>query len=75
MKVKGFSSEDKAIIKNAFVEKGWSLYRICQEHPSRNWNRVSVHKLLKWFEQAGSWIEGQELAGQLQSLQKKMKNL
>ena len=25
MKVKGFSSEDKAIIKNAFVEKGWSF--------------------------------------------------
>ena len=49
-----FSSEDKAIIKNDFVEKGWSSYRICQEHPSKNWNRVSVHRLLKRFEKDGS---------------------
>ena len=49
-----FSSEDKAIIKNDFVEKGWSSYRICQEHPSKNWNRVSVHRLLKRFEKDAS---------------------
>ena len=49
-----FSSEDKAIIKNDFVEKGWSSDRICQEHPSKNWNIVSVHRLLKRFEKDGS---------------------
>ena len=49
-----FSSEDKAIIKNDFVEKGWSLYRICQENPSKIWNRVSVHRLLKRFEKDSS---------------------
>ena len=36
------------------MEKGWSSYRICQEHPSKNWNRVSVHRLLKRFEKDGS---------------------
>ena len=54
MKVLVFSSEDKAIIKNDFVEKGWSSYRICQEHPSKNWNRVSAHRLLKRFEKGAS---------------------
>ena len=49
-----FSSEDKAIIKNDFVEKGWSSYRICQERPSKNWNRVYVNRLLKRFEKDGS---------------------
>ena len=48
-----FSSEDKAIIKNDFVKKGWSSYRICHEHPSKNWNRVSVHRLMKQFEKDG----------------------
>ena len=49
-----FSSEDKAIIKNDFVEKGWSLHRICQENPSKIWNRVSVHRLLMRFEKDSS---------------------
>ena len=49
-----FSSEDKAIIRKDFVEKGLSSYRICQEHPCINWNRVSVHRLFKRFEKYGS---------------------
>ena len=49
-----FSSEDKETVKNDFVENGWSLYRICQEHPSKNRNKVSVHRLLKQFEKDGS---------------------
>ena len=49
-----FSSEDKALIKNDFVEKGWSSYRIYQEHPSKHWNRVSVRRLLKQLEKYGS---------------------
>ena len=48
-----FSSEDKAIIETDFVEKGWSSYRICQERLSKNWNRVSVYRLLKRFVKDG----------------------
>ena len=60
VKVMVFSSKDKAIIKNDFVKKAWSLYRICQEHPSKNWNRLSIHRLLKQFEKDGSmdWRPG-----------------
>ena len=49
-----FSREDKAIIKNDFVGKGWSPYRICQEYPSKNRKRVSLHRLLKRFEKDSS---------------------
>jgi len=31
-----FSNDDKAVIKNDFVEKGWSAYRICKEQKQRN---------------------------------------
>ena len=30
-----FSQEDKAVIKNDFLEKNWSAYRICKEHPTK----------------------------------------
>ena len=43
--------EDKAVIKNDFLEKGWSYYRICKEHPTKNWNKVSVYRLLKRFKE------------------------
>ena len=29
------SSEDKAIVKNDYEEKGWTAYQICQEHESK----------------------------------------
>ena len=44
-----FSVEDKAVIKNDYVEKGWTSYRIWQEHPLKNWNRTSVHRLVERF--------------------------
>ena len=46
--------EDKAIIKNDFLEKGWNANRICTEHPTRSWNRVSVYRLLGKFKESGS---------------------
>ena len=49
-----FSTEEKAVIKNDFIEKGWSPYRICKEHPTKNWNRVSVYRLLKRFKEEDS---------------------
>ena len=49
-----FSTEGKAVIKNDFIEKGWSPYRICKEHPTKNWNRVSVYRLLKRFKEEDS---------------------
>ena len=49
-----FSDEDKAVIKNDFMEKNWSAYRICKEHPNKNWNQVSVRRLLKRFQCYGT---------------------
>ena len=49
-----FSTEEKAVIKNDFIEKGWSPYRICKEHPTKNWNRVSVYRILKRFKEEDS---------------------
>lgn len=45
-----FSDEEKAVIKNDFLEKGWNANRICTEHPTTKWNRVSVYRLLKRFQ-------------------------
>ena len=49
-----FSDEDKAVIKNDYLEKKWSAYRICKEHPAKKWNKVSVQRLLNKFKQYGS---------------------
>ena len=49
-----FSNEEKAVIKNDFNEKQWSAYRICKEHPTKNWNKVSVQRLLNRFKENGS---------------------
>ena len=49
-----FSMEDKAVIKNDLLEKGWNANRICTEHPAKNWNRVSVFRLLKRFQEDNS---------------------
>ena len=49
-----FSQEDKAVIKNNFLEKNWSVYRIYKEHPTKKWNKVSVQRLLKRFHEHGS---------------------
>ncbi|CAG0904644.1 unnamed protein product [Cyprideis torosa] len=38
---------DKHAIEVIYKEKGWSASRICQEFPSRGWNRTTVHDLLK----------------------------
>ena len=32
-----FSFEDKEIIKNDYLEKGWGAYKIWKEHPRKSW--------------------------------------
>ena len=49
-----FSSEDKAIIKNDYEEKGWTVFRIFKEHESKKWVLSSVQHLLKRFKEDGS---------------------
>ena len=49
-----FSSKDKAIIKNDYEEKSWTVYRICKEHESKKWVLSSVQHLLKRFKEDGS---------------------
>ena len=49
-----FSDEDKAIIKNDFLEKGWCAYTIWREHPQKKWNRVSVWRLVKGIKERGT---------------------
>ena len=49
-----FSSDEKAVIKNDFIEKEWSAYHIYKEHPPKDWNQVSVQRLLNGFKKYGS---------------------
>ena len=49
-----FSQEDKAVIRYNFLEKSWSVYQICKEHPTKKWNKVSLQILLKCFHEHGS---------------------
>ena len=49
-----FSFEDKIIIKNDYLEKDWNAYEIWREHPSKGWNRFSVRRLIKRFEETGT---------------------
>ena len=38
----GFSNDDKAVMKNDYIEKGWAMYRICKEHHMKKWYKRSV---------------------------------
>ena len=49
-----FSDDDKAVIKNDYVEKGWSAYRVCKEHPTKKWYRGSVQRLISQFKENGT---------------------
>ena len=49
-----FSSKDKAMIKNDYEEKGWTVYWICKEHEPKKWVLSSVQHLLKRFKEDGS---------------------
>lgn len=49
-----FNFEDKAVIKNDYLEKGWGPYRIWKEHPSKGWSKGSVIRLINRFENTES---------------------
>ena len=46
-----FSDANKAVIKNDYVEKGWSAYRICKEHPTKKRFKGSVQRLINQFKE------------------------
>eukprot|EP00111_Clytia_hemisphaerica_P021070 TCONS_00062096-protein len=49
-----FSDDEKAVIKNDYLEKQWSAYRICKEHPTKKWHKTSVQNLINRFKVFGS---------------------
>ena len=49
-----FRNDDKAVIKHDYVEKGWSTYRICKEHPAKKWYKGSVQRLINQFKDNGT---------------------
>ena len=49
-----FSNEEKPVIKNNFLEQVWNAYKICKQHPTKSWNRVSVDRLLEKFQEGNS---------------------
>ena len=69
-----FYEEEKAVIKNDFLERGWNGFKICKEHPTKSWNRVSVYRLWKdFFRKIILLIEELVQADNEQLLPKKMK--
>ena len=48
------TDEQIAVFKNYFEEKGWTAYRIWQEHPRFGCSRNAIEKLIKKIKEAGS---------------------
>jgi len=42
-----FSEDDKALIKNLHLFKGYGLRRLLAEFPVKNWTKVGLDTLLK----------------------------
>ena len=49
-----FTTEDLAVIKTCFTEKGWRGARICREFPGKKWTNRKVNKAIKRLEKTGS---------------------
>lgn len=49
-----FSEEDKALIKNLYLIKGYSSRKLISEFPMKNWKRASLDRLLKKLRITGS---------------------
>ena len=47
-------TKKKLSSRTILMKKQWSAYRICKEHPTKNWNKVSVQRLLNRFKENGS---------------------
>ena len=48
-----FSSEDKALIKHYHEDKGLNAYRIWKDNPEKGWDKRSVAKLVRRYEERG----------------------
>ena len=59
-----FSKEDRIFIQNDYEEKGWSAYKIWEDHSSKNWTYTSVKRLLKGFKDSGTRKESSGRLGQ-----------
>ena len=49
---------------NDYEEKGWSAYKIWEDHSSKNWTYTSVKRLLKHFKDSGTREEKSGRLGQ-----------
>ena len=49
-----FSSEDKAVIKNDFEEKGWKGYKIWKQHPTKKWALSFKQRLVRKIKETGT---------------------
>jgi len=59
-----FSGDEKAVIKNDYLEKQWSAYRICKEHPTKKWHKTSVQNLSIVSKCLDLWTEDLDQADQ-----------
>ena len=48
------TAEDRCLIKECYVEKGWKAARLLSEFPGKNWRKRSVQRLLKNIRETGS---------------------
>jgi len=55
-----FSQDDKALIKNTYLFKGYCSRRLLAEFPDKNWARRGIDKLLRTLRETGStdWQHG-----------------
>ena len=51
----GFSEGDKATIINCFIDMKWRGREICRQFKSKNWPRSSVDRLIRKYEETGSY--------------------
>lgn len=49
-----FTNEDKIVIKNDIEEYGLNAYEIWRNHEKKNWDRVSVRRLVKRYLETGT---------------------
>ena len=49
-----FSEEDKALIKNLYLIKGYGPQKLMNEFPEKNWNRRGLDELLKKLRKTGT---------------------
>ena len=49
-----FSEEDKVLIKNLYLLKGYGARRLMTEFPIKNWNRGALNLLLLKLRKTGS---------------------